>query len=78
VRLLIADKKKIIPINFWEKVYSQVSVQIASHDMKIKLNTADYKEIMIYVRLITRNNMVCKANNKEQYGFQSCTVQYGR
>lgn len=56
--LLIADKKKIIPINFWEKVYSQVSVQIASHDMKIKLNTADYKEIMIYVRLITRNNMV--------------------
>jgi hypothetical protein len=26
--------------------------------MKIKSNTADYKEIMIYVRLITRNNMV--------------------
>ena len=39
-------------------MYSQVSVRIASHDMKIKSNTADYKEIMIYVRLITRNNMV--------------------
>ena len=39
-------------------MYSQVSVQIVSHDMKIKSNTADYKEIMIYVRLITRNNMV--------------------
>ena len=58
MRLIIADKKTFIPINFWEKVYSQVSVQIVSHDMKIKSNTADYKEIMIYVRLITRNNMV--------------------